>query len=235
MRLIKSIVPKTKVASENENRSVQDIINDMRGIAAGEGNQVEASISNDVEKNENIPTKKQGIIPKAIVSVANQWYEKNKDLFEAEIVAMNDFKPDARYGFFEDGRMYWSVSFTPTVAGRRTRTYNLALVYDADHPKARYGSSVKAYLIKPTIDDLQTIVNRTPEITDKSIPHLLRDASGELYLCSADTTNCKDNLSNGGITSASTSLRFAMRWINIFELGLIDPETWRKFHAHGEI
>jgi hypothetical protein len=148
---------------------------------------------------------------------------------------MNDFKPDSRYGVVEDGRMYWLVSFTPTVAGRKTRTYTMALVYDEDHPKARYGSSVKAYPIKPTISDLQTIVNRTPGIKDKSIKHLLRDANGELYLCSADTTNCKDNLSRGGVTSAATSLRFAMRWINIFELGLVDPETWKKFQSHGEI
>ena len=54
-------------------------------------------------------------------------------------------------------------------------------------------------------------------------------------MCSADTSNIKTDMKNGGVTSAATSLRFAMRWINIFELGLIDPETWAKFQRHGEI
>lgn len=226
----KNSVPFAKVSAE----SVQDMINEMRGTYGCESSQ--NSQEDSAEVVQDTETKKTKIIPKAVVSANSQWYERNKDLFEAEIVAMHDFKPSAKYGYFkDDGRMYWSVQFTPTIAGKKTRTYNLALVYDEDHPKARYGSSVKAYLLSPTVEDLQKIVNKTQGITDKSIPHLLRDGKGELYLCSADTTNCKDNLNAGGITSAATSLRFAMRWINIFELGLIDPITWEKFHKHGEI
>ena len=61
------------------------------------------------------------------------------------------------------------------------------------------------------------------------------DSKGERYLCSADTSNIKVDMKNGGVTSAATSLRFAMKWISIFELGLIDPETWAKFQRHGEI
>ena len=179
---------------------------------------------------------RKNLVPSTKVSVGNsQWYTKNPDLFEAEIVAMHDFKPSAKYSFLVDGRMYWTVQFTPTIAGKKPRTYNLALVYDEDHPKARYGSSIKSYLLSPTVEDLQKIVNRTSGITEKKIPHLLKDGKGELYLCSSDITNCKDNLNAGGITSAATSLRFAMRWINIFELGLIDPITWEKFQKHGEI
>ena len=41
-----------------------------------------------------------------------------------------------------------------------SRTYTLALVYDEDHPKLRYGSSVKAYPLSPTIDELQQMINR---------------------------------------------------------------------------
>lgn len=88
----------------------------------------------------------------------------------------------------------------------------------------------------PTVDQLQDIVNRTSGVSPKNIPHLLRDGNGELYLCSADTRDVSTSLdSAGGITSAATSLRFALRWINIFELGLIDPVTWGKFQRHGEI
>lgn len=174
-------------------------------------------------------------VPITKVSANKQWYASNKDLLEAEIVAMHDFKPDARFYTMDDGRMYWLVKFSPIVAGRKTRTYHLALVYDEDHPKARYGSSVKAYLLSPTIDELQQMVNRMPSVSPKNIPHTLVDSKGERYLCSADTTNIKTDLKHGGVTSAATSLRFAMRWINIFELGMIDPETWGKFQKHGEI
>ena len=175
------------------------------------------------------------VVPKTNVSANKQWYENNRDLLEAEIVAMNDFKTDARFYFMDDGRMYWLVRFCPVVAGRKTRTYTLALVYDEDHPKLRYGSSVKAYPLSPTIDELQQMINRMPNVSPKNIPHTLVDSRGERYLCSADTSNIKTDMKNGGVTSAATSLRFAMRWINIFELGLIDPETWAKFQRHGEI
>ena len=116
------------------------------------------------------------------------------------------------------------------------RKYDLMLIYDNDHPQVRYGSSVKSYLLSPTVDQLQDIVNRTSGVTPKKIPHLLPDGNGELYLCSADTRDVSTSLdSAGGITSAATSLRFALRWLNIFEDGLIDPVIWGKFQRHGEI
>lgn len=164
-----------------------------------------------------------------------QWYESNRDLFEAEIAAMNDFKPDARFYFLDDGRMYWIVRFCPIVAGRRTRPYRLMLVYDPDHPKARYGTSVRAYLVTPTLDELQQIVNRMPSVSPKNIPHTLPDGSGGRYLCSSHYTDVKTDLGGEGVTSAATSLRFAMRWVTIFELGLLDPVTWKLFQGHGKI
>lgn len=169
-----------------------------------------------------------------------QWYEQRPELLQAEKAAMYDFQGNrAKFGFLSDGRACWQVRCQPAIAGKdksNCRSYDIALIYDNDHPQARYGSSVKAYLLRPTISELQEIVNKTSGVTPKNIPHLLRDVNGELYLCSADTSNVSTNLdSAGGITSAATSLRFALRWINIFELGLLDPVTWKKFQGHGEI
>ena len=251
-----SAVPKSILST----RSVSDLINEMRG---GEDSESEEEDNDDVESYIDEPqvSANPKLVPKTVVS-ANQWYEKNPDLLTAEKAAMYDFQgKKAKFCILKDGRACWMVSSRPLVAsinkcanctmqnckkrcvaqnanakGSMCRKYDLLLVYDNDHPQARYGSSVKAYPLNPTVNQLQDIVNRTSGVSPKNIPHLLRDGNGELYLCSADTRDVSTSLdSKGGITSAATSLRFALRWINIFELGLIDPETWGKFQRHGEI
>ena len=227
-------VPKSILST----RSVSDLINEMRG---GEDSESEEEDNDDVESYIDEPqaSAKPKLVPKTVVS-ADQWYEKNPDLLTAEKAAMYDFQgKKARFCILKDGRACWIVHCQPSIAGRDKRycrAYDIALIYDNDHPQARYGSSVKAYLLNPTVDQLQDIVNRTSGVSPKNIPHLLRDGNGELYLCSAHTRDVSTSMdSKGGITSAATSLRFALRWINIFELGLIDPVTWGKFQRHGEI
>ena len=227
-------VPKTVVSAN----SVAELINEMRGNT-GAGNRTAADNREDNVTNGDLETtsggreSKKGVVPKSVLS-APQWYETKKELFEAEVMAMYEFKPEARYFFTQDGRMYWHVRCSPKVAGRRTRMYDIALIYDSDHPQVRYGSSVKAYLLRPSIHELQQIVNRIPSVSPKVIPHTLTDSNGERYLCSSDVRDVSDSLGRG-VTSAATSLRFALRWINIFELGLMDPKVWGKFQRHGEI
>ena len=227
----KSVIPKAVVSAD----TVGDLINQMRGEGAQQqGDQAHAgeTVANDAS---NQPEKKS-VIPKAVVS-ASQWYETNKDLYNAEVAAMRkEFNnPNLEPKFMSDGRMYWVVNTTPNLGpGFKTMNYKLLLVYDPDHPKVRYGSSVKVYPVKPTIDELQSIVNRLPGVSPKNIPHTLVDGTGARYLCTADTTNVSADLSKG-ITSAVTSYRFAYRWLMIFELGIRDPKTWAKFHRHGEI
>lgn len=254
-----SAVPKSILST----RSVRDLINEMRG---GEDYKSEEKGNDDEPYiDEDQAVAKPKIAPKTVLSAdhyADQWYEKNPDLLRAEQRAMSDFQGHkARFYILKDGRACWMVSARPLVASMNKcancmmqsckkrcfaqkanaketmcRKYDLLLVYDNDHPKPRYGSSVKAYLLNPTVDQLQDIVNRTSGVSPKNIPHLLRDSNGELYLCSADIRDVSTSLdSKGGITSAATSLRFCLRWINIFELGLIDPVTWSKFQRHGEI
>lgn len=226
-------VPKSILST----RSVSDLINEMRGEENSEAEDVDDDVEAYVDEPQASSNPK--LVPKTVVS-ADQWYERNPDLLTAEKAAMYDFQgKKAKFCILKDGRACWMVHCQPSIAGRDKRycrAYDIALIYDNDHPQARYGSSVKAYLLNPTVDQLQDIVNRTSGVTPKNIPHLLRDGNGELYLCSADTHDVSTSLdSAGGITSAATSLRFALRWINIFELGLIDPVTWGKFQRHGKI
>ena len=87
-----------------------------------------------------------------------QWYKTNKALYNAEVAAMrkefND--PNMQPHFMSDGRMYWLVKTRPNLGrGFNTMTYTMKLVYAPDHPKVRYSSSVKPYLVSPTLGELQ--------------------------------------------------------------------------------
>jgi hypothetical protein len=74
------------------------------------------------------------------------------------------------------------------------------------------------------------------EVTPKTIPHLLRDEKNQAYMCTQNMDNIYASHKKGGkVTTAAACLRFAMRWITIFELGLIDQETWSLFQEHGKI
>jgi hypothetical protein len=171
-------------------------------------------------------------VDKAVV--ATQWYESNPSLLEGEVIAMHDIKPEAANGFLPNGKMYWAVRLYPVICGSR-KDWTLLLVYDEDHPQMRWGGSVKVYPVKPSVAEMEAMVARS-KVTPKSIPHLLADDEGQLYMCTQDRNNIHAGSSRGQkITTAAGCLRFAMRWINVFELGLIDQITWTKFQAHGEI
>ena len=185
---------------------------------------------------------KKSIIPKTVVSApAQQWYKTNKALYNAEVAAMrkefND--PNMQPHFMSDGRMYWLVKTRPNLGrGFNTMTYTMKLVYDPDHPKVRYSSSVKPYLVSPTLGELQKIVNMLPHIPldadgKKLIPHTLTDNRGERYICSSDVADV--HAEDTCTTSAVTSFRFAYRWLMVFELAIRKPEAWKDFQAHGKI
>ena len=235
----KSVIPKAIVSENSELDELRNLLTSGRELEIDSGGRIIAAGStpnNDASESAGSAEGKAKTIPKAIVS-ARQWYETNKDLYNAEVAAMrrefND--PTLEPKFMKDGRMYWVVNTTPNLGpGFKTMRYKLLLVYDSDHPRKRYGSSVRVYLISPSIEELQAIVNHLPDVSPKYIPHTLVDSSGVRYLCTADTSNVCADLSKG-VTSAVTSYRFAYRWLMIFELGIRDPETWAKFQGHGEI
>lgn len=230
-------VPKATVAANDT--SVADAIANMRNnLANGE---VRVNPDGTVY-NPGTPATQSSIangdsfkpVPKATVAV-QQWYEKNPDLQIAEIAAMADTKPDAKWGYLPNGKMYWEVHLCPVNAKGERRNWVLLGVYDEDHPQQRWGGSVKFYPVSPNYDEMMELVNRS-HVTPKRIPHLLRDNDGQVYMCSQDRNRIqagqkKDEL----VTTAATGLRFAMRWINVFELGLIDQQTWSMFQEEGKI
>jgi hypothetical protein len=147
---------------------------------------------------------------------------------------MCEIKPDAKHGFLPNGKMYWSVRLRPVICGKR-KDWTVLMVYDEDHPQVRWGGSLKVYPVKPNIDEMYDLVNRSRALP-KTIPHLLKDNDDQLYMCTQHTDNIHAGKRKGQkVTTAAACLRYAMRWITVFELGLIDPLTWKKFQAHGEI
>lgn len=229
-------VPKATVAADT---SVADAINRMRdNLAHGE-----VRVNSDgTVYNPGTPATQSSIangdqfkpVPKATVA-ARQWYESNPDLQRAEIAAMAETKPDATWGYLPNGKMYWQIHLRPVNAKGEARDWILLGVYDEDHPQQRWGGSVKFYPVSPNYDEMMELVNHS-NVTPKRIPHLLRDNDGQVYMCSQDRTRIQSGHNKGElVTTAATGLRFAMRWINIFELGLIDQKTWTMFQHEGEI
>lgn len=234
----KEIIPHT-VVSAPEKDTVGDLIEQLH-------KEPEPLPEEQPEEKAETPEKtdgKKSIIPKTIVSapVQQQWYKTNKALYNAEVAAMrkefND--PNMQPHFMSDGRMYWLVKTRPNLGrGFNTMTYTMKLVYDPDHPKVRYSSSVKPYLVSPTLGELQKIVNMLPHIPldadgKKLIPHTLTDNRGERYICSSDVADV--HAEETCTTSAVTSFRFAYRWLMVFELAIRKPEAWKDFQAHGKI
>lgn len=234
----KEIIPHT-VVSAPEKDTVGDLIEQLH-------KEPEPLPEEQPEEKAETPEKtdgKKSIIPKTIVSapVQQQWYKTNKALYNAEVAAMrkefND--PNMQPHFMSDGRMYWLVKTRPNLGrGFNTMTYTMKLIYDPDHPKVRYSSSVKPYLVSPTLGELQKIVNMLPHIPldadgKKLIPHTLTDNRGERYICSSDVADV--HAEDTCTTSAVTSFRFAYRWLMVFELAIRKPEAWKDFQAHGKI
>ncbi len=212
-----------------------------------------AALRNQLTSNETIEVNQDGSVrnpadPMSASSLANgtgfkpvdkavvaaQWYELNPALQKAEIKAMADIHPDAKMGYLPNGKMYWTMRLRPVVCGSR-KDWTLLAVYDPDHPQKRWGGSVKFYPVKPNYQEMMEMVNRS-SVTPKSIPHLLRDEDKQIYMCTQHMDNVHDGQHRGElVTTAAACLRFAMRWITVFELGLIDQTTWSLFQQHGKI
>ena len=172
-------------------------------------------------------------IPKTIVE-APQWYQTNPQLQRLEIKAMADIHPDAKMDYLPNGKMCWTVRLRPVVCGKR-KDWTLLAVYDSDHPQQRWGGSVKFYPVQPNYEEMVQMVQKSC-VTPKDIPHLLRDDDNQIYMCTQDKGKIFAGHRKGEkVTTAAACLRFAMRWITVFELGLIDQKTWSLFQQHGKI
>lgn len=179
------------------------------------------------------------VIPPAICGAptAGTWYERNPQLLAAEVLAMRQLlgRPVSPY-VKPNGQLYWKVTLTPNIGhGIPPRTYHLEMVYDKEHPKRMWGSSVHALPVPPgpTIEDMKREIGGISWIKNKRLPHLV-SYSGVLYLCTSDRNKVGTDL-NEGITTAATAVRYAYRYLVAYEAAIRDPKIWEDFQREGAI
>lgn len=133
------------------------------------------------------------------------WYQRNPQLFEAEKLAMRENFPNFTLEKLDDGRICWVGDLNPR--GSSGGVWTLMVVYDHNHPHNNtYGGSLRVYSVKPDLNDLYKVAG--------SLPHVLRDANGDLYMCTARP----EDVDSGNVaTSAAKALGWAAKWIFIVE------------------
>ena len=160
--------------------------------------------------------------------LAAQWYQTNPTLYEAEKAAMSKCFPNFELGILDDGRMYWFGELSPGIYETKygiKKSYHVMAVYQNNHPCQQMGSSVYVYLVQPEVEDIVAECGFCPS-------HLLRDASGEVYLC---TTEAGDVKTGSTVTTAASVLLWASKWLIAYELVLTGDLPKEKFNEHHGI
>lgn len=164
-----------------------------------------------------------------IPSNPDQWYNKNPNLFRAEVQNMFQRHPKAVYGFFKQtGNMYWVITLDITKSG--TRPWTFLLQYDKDHPHNRdYGGSIKVQLLKsPSLEDIQ---KRAKDFGRPGVPHLVnsRRVDGERYtfLCTRRPDAVESGVNTA--TSAVQVAAWAADWAAHFETGMYNKKVWNDW------
>lgn len=152
------------------------------------------------------------------------WYERDPELLQGEVEAMQHFFPQFRQDRLPDGRLSWLGSLASGVPGSQ-RIWHLQVVYDHDHPhNDSYGGSINVYPIEP---DLAAIEAELGE----PIPHTLRhQGSGELSICTVEAGAFRRSRNHS--STAASSLAWAAKWIAAFELWMLGELSSRDFAGH---
>lgn len=151
----------------------------------------------------------------------DQWYKKHPELYQMEIDAMKTVCPEASHGFLDTGQMYW-IAPCFSIANGQQKKWTLFLLYDSDYPHRDH--SVRCYPIKPNYDEIKRTLLES-EVIPKTIPHCIQDEKGMVYF---STERAGDD---GIITSATSELRRAFRWIYYFECGVQDQNIWNQWRG----
>ena len=162
------------------------------------------------------------VAPKGKLAASMYWYENDPELYREEVMAMNKQFPQFELRKLSDGRLCWIGTVKP-VSVRKNAEWMLQLVYDHNHPSNNnYGGSVRVYVIDPDLDAMNKKLG--------GIPHLLRDASGNIHLCTARREDVRVGRTRSA--SAVSCLAWAIKWIVVFELWLAGDVSTSEFQNH---
>ena len=154
------------------------------------------------------------------------WYERDAELFEGEKLAMAKYFPQFQLGKLDNGKLYWIGSLLPGLF-QSNKPWCVQAVYQHNHPdNSNYGGSVRIYAIDPDLEEIKT------KSSIGHIPHTLSDEEGHIYLCTANTSDIKIG---AVVTSAASSLGWAVKWISSFELWVAGDLSPEEFGSHGRI
>lgn len=152
------------------------------------------------------------------------WYERDPELFQGELEAMNHFFPQFRPDRLPDGRMSWLGSLASGLPGSE-RLWHLQVVYDHDHPhNDSYGGSISVFPIEPDLQELEAELG-------EPIPHTLRhEVTGELSICTVEADAFRSGRNRS--STAASSLAWAAKWIAAFELWMLGDLSTEEFAGH---
>ena len=215
-------IESARVDVERNVQKLTDGMNITRGGAVS--NPKGSSIGNTDNSGLSIKSEKFG---------SYQWYQKDPDLYNAEVRAMNKYFPQAKEGKLPDGRMTWTVTIQ-NIAGEQGNDWTFFLVYGTNHPSnsananessysSRWAGSVKIYPVRPNATEIKQAAKKAGR---GDVPHLLLDSYGNVYL---STFHPEDFGSGRFVTSGASVLGQAIRWATAFTTGLSDKENWDKF------
>lgn len=150
-----------------------------------------------------------------------QWYDREAWRLQGEKEAMARFFPRFRLYKMDDGRLYWHGKIHLGLLPNGW-DWEIAAIYNNDHPAPKMGGSVHVVLITPDINTVINALGWRPH-------HLLSDPVDGTYLC---TTRAED-MSYGTTfeTTAVQTLTWAMKWLSALELvlsGEMSRETFNK-------
>ena len=154
-----------------------------------------------------------------------QWYEINPQRLEDEKAAMRKFFPRFTLHKKEDGRLYWYGTLRLNVLSDGW-PWEIAAIYNNDHPHPVMGGSVRVVLINPDIDTVINALGWTPH-------HLLRSNDDGYFLC---TTRAED-ISYGTRyeTTAVQTISWAVKWLTALELVLSGDMSKELFNSPNGI
>ena len=154
-----------------------------------------------------------------------QWYETDPNRLRDEIAGMNIFFPYFKLYKMDDGRYYWHGMLKPGVLPNGW-SWEVAAIYQHNHPHAEMGSSVHVVLLKPDIQMVIDALGWRPH-------HLLYDSKDGVYLC---TTRAEDlKVGTHFETTAIQSLSLAVKWLTSLELVMSGEMSKELFNRPGGI
>ena len=150
-----------------------------------------------------------------------QWYEREPWRLQGEKEGMARFFPRFTLYKMNDGRLYWHGKIHLGIL-QDGWDWEVAAIYNNDHPAPVMGGSVRVVLLTPDIDTVIQALGWCPH-------HLLSDDVDGTYLC---TTRASD-MSYGTLydTTAVQTMTWAMKWLSALELvlsGDMSKETFNK-------